>query len=369
MPANNFSPFEAEKIIYVKGCTELEEKSAIALFQVLEKKEKFASYLESVSSILDVIGRKDLALAVSTFNLKQSAANERAGVVKRAQSEKNCRRAKLHTQDPRLSLPIRIDQSTDSQVEQRFDPIHVESVHEYSRDESTSTDDHMYRSDQLATRPSPGNLSLIESDGTGEKLDSLASNGHGAASEPDIETLRIHRIKTRINDPCFSSDFKWKIKRTQINDAIYDHRKSSNIQCPNPLRVPIYGYRDHIKIIFTIYCNGLDRDKDVNTTLEAQLRLPDSITGSSACGISLDLTVGAFDSGGELLKLLTAKTSLNVQIVDLYNFVSHQELKRSQSEHIHIRAGCKTDTPYRLEEGSDSDNEFVMVEPKISHNP
>lgn len=71
------------KIIYVKGCTELEEKSAIALFQVLEKKEKFASYLESVSSILDVIGRKDLALAVSTFNLKQSAANERAGVVKR----------------------------------------------------------------------------------------------------------------------------------------------------------------------------------------------------------------------------------------------------------------------------------------------
>lgn len=59
-------------------------------------------------------------------------------------------------------------------------------MHEYSRDESTSTDDHMYRSDQLATRPSPGNLSLIESDGTGEKLDSLASNGHGAASEPDI---------------------------------------------------------------------------------------------------------------------------------------------------------------------------------------
>ena len=69
------------KIVYVKGCTELEGQSAIKLFQALEKKQRFANYLENVASIFEEIGRKDLARNVSTFNLTQSSAV--SGVIKR----------------------------------------------------------------------------------------------------------------------------------------------------------------------------------------------------------------------------------------------------------------------------------------------
>ena len=69
------------KIVYVKGCTELEGQSAIKLFLALEKKQRFANYLENVASIFEEIGRKDLALNVSTFNLKQRG--DASGVIKR----------------------------------------------------------------------------------------------------------------------------------------------------------------------------------------------------------------------------------------------------------------------------------------------
>ena len=68
------------KIVYVKGCTELEGQSAIRIFQALEKKQRFTNYLENIASIFEEIGRKDLARNVSTFNLKQSGATS---VIKR----------------------------------------------------------------------------------------------------------------------------------------------------------------------------------------------------------------------------------------------------------------------------------------------
>ena len=77
------TPEDVANIIYLVGCTELQGKGAIEVFQQLEKSWSAASYLESVSSIFHDIGRKDLALIVSRFSLTQSGAEERAGVMKR----------------------------------------------------------------------------------------------------------------------------------------------------------------------------------------------------------------------------------------------------------------------------------------------
>ena len=67
------TPEDVANIIYLEGCTELQGKGAIEVFQQLQKKSGVAaSYLESVSSIFHDIGRKDLALAVSRFSLTQS---------------------------------------------------------------------------------------------------------------------------------------------------------------------------------------------------------------------------------------------------------------------------------------------------------
>eukprot|EP00731_Ephydatia_muelleri_P036887 Em0346g3a len=58
------TPEDVANIIYLEGCTELQGKGAIEVFQQLQKKSGVAaSYLESVSSIFHDIGRKDLALA------------------------------------------------------------------------------------------------------------------------------------------------------------------------------------------------------------------------------------------------------------------------------------------------------------------
>ena len=161
------------------------------------------------------------------------------------------------------------------------------------------------------------------------------------------------------NDPCFSADFKWRIPRAKINSAIYQHEKKLVIQCPEPLRVPIYGHCNIVKMTFTLYHGGFGRDRDVNTTLEARLELPSCFRGHSAVGIRLELIVGAFDgSDKKPLCLLTAKASMNVQFVLLHGFVSHQQLKSSTSEYIFIRAGCKTYTDHVLEE----DDEMVTIQ-------
>ena len=180
-------------------------------------------------------------------------------------------------------------------------------------------------------------------------------------------------MKPRIDDPRFSYDFKWKIRRSAINDAIYEHRRGVDFQSPNPLMVPLYaGRQNSIRIHFTLYHNGMDKDRDASTLLDARLTLPNSFRGQSATGICLELTVGAFDCDGNILKLVTTEMSLNMHIFSWPDFISHQQLKTSESDYIFIKAGWATKTayPYQLVDEvldeSDDTEPFLNID-KVDH--
>ena len=188
-----------------------------------------------------------------------------------------------------------------------------------------------------------------------------------------LDTSSACAMEPRFEDPCFSCDFKWKIRRSTINDAIYHHRRGVNFPSPNPLMVPFYaGRQNTVMVSFTMYHNGMDKSKDASTILDARLTLPNNFAGQSTLGIRLELTVGAFDCDGNLFKLVATEISLNKQFVSWRDFISHQQLKASESEYIFIRAGYATKTAYQyhlvdevLEESEDKEP-FLKIE-KFGH--
>lgn len=169
----------------------------------------------------------------------------------------------------------------------------------------------------------------------------------------------------------FSEEFGWKIRRDKLNAAIYGHKRDIVFRSPNPLPVPIDGFKKPIKIRFALHHNGLDKDLGVYTTLEASVTLADSFMGQSVpSDTKLILSAGACESGGKLLKGVTVESPLNVQTVRLLEFVSHQQLKDSASEYIFIKVGCKAISAFRFKETESPDPDdmgFLLIDKVDDH--
>ena len=228
------------RIIYLKGCTELEgQKNAVKLFLAIEKKHSsFSMYLESIAKIFGDIGRKDLAREVDTFNLTYIGAEEQVGsIIKRGihwhactfiqdimynilkclyklhlvlpfffpfsliyivQSENASRRMKH--KDPETSLPARIDHYSKC-IHQSFSDLLPSTAsrgvrEELCGDSVESTSDFRSCPCTLTDRDHPcaRRLSPIQSDHCGERLEPLVAKRHAdPANASDIgERYRVY---------------------------------------------------------------------------------------------------------------------------------------------------------------------------------
>ena len=181
------------------------------------------------------------------------------------------------------------------------------------------------------------------------------------------EALGLAKALPRNEDQEFSKSFKWTLCRSKVNKAIYCHKRVGIFQSSKPLFVPIDGCRCPAKIRFALHHSGLDGDKGVNTTLDSFVTLPPTFMERSVTSnLRLSLTAGAFESDGKrdgkLLKQVTVESPLNVQTVRLPGFISHQQLKSSESTHIRIKVGCRIHaSDFRFEIGP-AEGGFIVID-------
>ena len=61
---------DIEKVAFLMECAELEGQRALQMFQDLLQQQKLCPFYESLCTLFDDIGRKDLAHCVTAFGLK-----------------------------------------------------------------------------------------------------------------------------------------------------------------------------------------------------------------------------------------------------------------------------------------------------------
>eukprot|EP00731_Ephydatia_muelleri_P008057 Em0004g395a len=134
---------------------------------------------------------------------------------------------------------------------------------------------------------------------------------------------------------------EWVLMRKHLNEDIYEHKCS-----PFKQRKPmIVGSAEACPLLpaprlyLTLYPSGLEMDRGTYITLEARVVLPrGGYGGQDTSSIHLMLKASAHDfPSGEVIGERMEMSTLNVQKVRVFRFISHQALKMSHSKQIEIK--------------------------------
>ena len=134
---------------------------------------------------------------------------------------------------------------------------------------------------------------------------------------------------------------EWVLMRKHLNEDIYEHKCS-----PFKQRKPmIVGSAEACPLLpaprlyLTLYPSGLEMDRGTYVTLEARVVLPrGGYGGQDTSSIHLMLKASAHDfPSGEVIGERMEMSTLNVQKVRVFRFISHQALKMSHSKQIEIK--------------------------------
>lgn len=277
-------PEEAEKIAYI---TELpsagrEPRRALEVLQVLEERDVFsASSLDRLRALMCKIGRNDIARFVEEYRPPPP----------------------LPPSPPPLSCsPRQTNAAAPSPCLRRV-----------GRSES-----------EQGTEPT-------ESVGSIERSEGFRARGFSMPSPSSSASL----------PNCGGRCKSWLFLRKALNEDIYEH-KCRPFRFRRSMKVDTTRIYFHLypppRLHIILYPSGLDQDRDMYATLEAQVELPRACRGKDASSIQLTLKASVHNhpSGDRILEKVI-HTNLNAQKVMMYQLISHDALKHSRSQHIEFK--------------------------------
>ena len=151
---------------------------------------------------------------------------------------------------------------------------------------------------------------------------------------------KISTIKTKINlKSTTTSCLKWSVNRLKLNKTIYKHEVTNTFECRKKLEVHV-GSTFNPKLTLILYPCGLEKDMEAeNVTLVIHVSAPKKappLEGSASVILLVKVTEG--DGGCELLNETACEVNLNSRVVRKFGIISHEALKKSDSEMIDFEA-------------------------------
>ena len=167
---------------------------------------------------------------------------------------------------------------------------------------------------------------------------------NGATNIVPTKKQRIPKLlftRSRLYKP--HEELVWRVKRDKLNKMIYKH-KDKSIACSDKIELETDRVGPHPKLILRLHSYGIEEDQNENVTLEVRIERSKK-TGSSSmhsltevevCVRGEDVDGGRVIGGGRKVR-----ESVRSSYFFIKRFISHQELKKSRSEYIEIRATAK----------------------------
>ena len=151
---------------------------------------------------------------------------------------------------------------------------------------------------------------------------------------------KISTIKAKINlKPTTTSCLKWSVNRLKLNKTIYKHEVANTFECRKKLEVHV-GSTFNPKLTLILYPCGLEKDVEAeNVTLVIHVSAPKKappLEGSASVILLVKVMEG--DGGCELLNETACEVNLNSRVVRKFGIISHEALKKSDSEMIDFEA-------------------------------
>ena len=149
---------------------------------------------------------------------------------------------------------------------------------------------------------------------------------------------RILKKFTRNRDRS-SSIVTWSVKRSKLNEAIYEHRKDKLFRCPRELELENGGkYPPRL----TLYLHPYGYEDDTLTNLTLTVSLDASVKCHIPSSAVIRMEISASESGeGKKLNHIILDCRVDSRIVRHKGFLSHKDLRELKCESIDFTASAK----------------------------
>ena len=166
-------------------------------------------------------------------------------------------------------------------------------------------------------------------------------------SSPNHRQARKLRFSLPWKQPATTKNIVWRIKRSEINEAIYEHREEQVITCPDRLVADIGHGGANPRLLLKLHPHGIEEDYDKNVTLEIDIELPKKCPRLHSAA-KIDVTLSSWDckENKPFSSRQEISASMNMRSVSVKQFISHNALKHSRSDLVEIRAAvCNVHNP------------------------
>ena len=137
---------------------------------------------------------------------------------------------------------------------------------------------------------------------------------------------------------------KWHVKRSTLNEAIYDHKKQKSITCKKKLELDAGCGGANPQLVFLLIPYGIEGDAGKSTTLEIEVEVSRKTRMHMHSATKIKLAVSAQEVKAEekiLVNHDNIEQSIDVSRFFVLQFLTHKCLKDSHCEQIEIQASAE----------------------------
>ena len=138
--------------------------------------------------------------------------------------------------------------------------------------------------------------------------------------------------------------FKWHVKRSTLNKAIYDHKEQKHITCKKKLELDAGCGGANPRLVFHLIPYGLENDVGKSATLEIEVEISRKTRMSMYSATKIRLSVCAQEmkeDGKFLTRHENIEQSIDMSRFFISQFLTHECLKHSRCDQIEIQASAE----------------------------
>ena len=132
------------------------------------------------------------------------------------------------------------------------------------------------------------------------------------------------------------SNISWSVKRDKLNEAIYKPRKNKHFKCPDELELE-NGGKHPAKLSLFLHPYGYEEDAGRNLTLSVEMAASVKSNIPSSARVHVEVTASESTRGTRIAEAVL-ENSADCRILRHKGFLSHEQLKVLECEHIEIAA-------------------------------